>query len=541
MSSCQFKRQPEPLQVPQSLIYNQLFIARDMAQHQKWWRISGPELSENTPLLSTTPNRDDGRKIFREEIVKLAKSALPVFITHLLEYSLITASVVSIGHMNVTALAAVTLGSMTASISGFSIIQGLSSALDTVLPSAWTSKQPALVGLWTHRMVVVMSISLIPMFIIWFKSEGILLLLRQDPEVARLAAIYLHWVSLGLPAYAFNCISRRYFQSQGLFSVPTRITCIVAPVNAGLSWLLVWGPEPVRLGYIGAPIATAVSFNLVSLLSIGYAILFLPKWNRLNGKSAWHPICRRSFKNLGILVHLGLAGVAQTASEWWAWELAALAASQISPLALATQSILLVSASTAYQGPFSIGIASSVRIGNLLGEGQANRANVVANASIALGLAFATLTCTMFLIFRNSWAYMFNDDPVVVTLVASILPLVGLFQFFDGTAAVTGGILRARGKQVIGALLNLSAYYIIGVPFGLFLAFYPKLQMGLQGLWIGLTISLLYCACFGTWICLRTDWDEEVSKVRGRFAKEQKLNGLLIDELEGGAETQEER
>ena len=36
----------------------------------------------------------------------------------------------------------------------------------------------------------------------------------------------------------------------------------------------------------------------------------------------------------------------------------------------------------------------------------------------------------------------------VVTLVASILPLVSLFQVFDGNAAVTAGILRARGKQV---------------------------------------------------------------------------------------------
>lgn len=36
----------------------------------------------------------------------------------------------------------------------------------------------------------------------------------------------------------------------------------------------------------------------------------------------------------------------------------------------------------------------------------------------------------------------------VVGLVASILPLVALFQVFDGLSAVSGGILRARGKQV---------------------------------------------------------------------------------------------
>lgn len=75
-----------------------------------------------------------------------------------------------------------------------------------------------------------------------------------------------------------------------------------------------WGPRSIRLGFIGAPIATAISFNLISLCSIIYGIWFVPR-------TAWHPICRRSFTSLGVLVQLGLAGVGQTASEWWSWEL----------------------------------------------------------------------------------------------------------------------------------------------------------------------------------------------------------------------------
>lgn len=43
----------------------------------------------------------------------------------------------------------------------------------------------------------------------------------------------------------------------------------------------------------------------------------------------------------------------------------------------------------------------------------------------------------------------------VVTLVASIMPLLSLFQVFDSMSGVTGGILRARGKQFVGAILNL--------------------------------------------------------------------------------------
>ena len=68
------------------------------------------------------------------------------------EHSIFISSVVSIGHISTIALAAATMGFMTAGVSGLSVIQGMAEALDTVLPSAWTSGNPPLVGLWTQRM-----------------------------------------------------------------------------------------------------------------------------------------------------------------------------------------------------------------------------------------------------------------------------------------------------------------------------------------------------------------------------------------------------
>lgn len=49
------------------------------------------------------------------------------------------------------------------------------------------------------------------MFLIWFNAEGILLFLKQDPEVAHLAAVYLRWVSLGLPGITFSHFRPSYF------------------------------------------------------------------------------------------------------------------------------------------------------------------------------------------------------------------------------------------------------------------------------------------------------------------------------------------
>jgi hypothetical protein len=47
-----------------------------------------------------------------------------------------------------------------------------------------------------------------PVYLIWLNAEPILLFLHQQPDVAHLAAVYLKYASIGLPAYAFNAISR---------------------------------------------------------------------------------------------------------------------------------------------------------------------------------------------------------------------------------------------------------------------------------------------------------------------------------------------
>lgn len=41
------------------------------------------------------------------------------------------------------------------------------------------------------------------------------------------------------------------------------------------------------------------------------------------------------------------------------------------------------------------------------------------------------------------------------------------------------------GRQHLGALFNLVAYYVLALPLGITLAFHPRTHLGLQGLWIG--------------------------------------------------------
>ncbi|KAG6919086.1 hypothetical protein DXG01_009339 [Tephrocybe rancida] len=454
--------------------------------------------TETSPLLSSENHGaraedKDVKKVFWHEMRVISTYTLPILWSQLLESSLIFAPVISVGHLSTTALAAISLASLTGSVTGASVLQGLASALDTLLPSAYTSSQPQLVGLWSQRMLVIMAAALFPIYLIWLNAESIFISLNQDPEVAHLASEYLRWLSLCLP---------------GLFYVFTRIAFIVAPFNILLNYLLVWGPEPVRLGFIGAPLATATSFTLTSILSILYGVYFAPR-------KSWHPLTMAMFTDLN----------RQSASKWWAWEFVGLAASFLGPVALASQSILLTSSATTFQAAFSLSSATSVRIGHLLGEGKAAQARVSTYASIVLALIVSLLTSAVYLGFRHSWGRMFNDDQDVVDLVASVIPLIAFFQIVDANSAVTAAILRARGLQSLGAMLNMTGFYVIGLPLGIWLAFQYKL--GLHGLWIGLAAALVYCAIVGTVLSLKTDWDEEVRKVEERLAREERTRDRM--------------
>ena len=49
------------------------------------------------------------------------------------------------------------------------------------------------------------------------------------------------------------------------------------------------------------------------------------------------------------------------------------------------------------------------------------------------------------------------------------------------------GILRGSGRQALGAVINFVAYYVIGLPLGISLAF--AAHLGALGMWIGLATA----------------------------------------------------
>jgi MATE family multidrug resistance protein len=166
----------------------------------------------------------------------------------------------------------------------------------------------------------------------------------------------------------------------------------------------------------------------------------------------------------------------------------------------------VTSASLFYQIPYALSVAAAVRCGNLLGAQRPALARTTSRVVLAIAVIIAGFNSLLLVVFRHVWGRMFSSEEDVIAIVAGVLPLVALFQLTDGLSGATGGLLRGAGKAPLGAIINHTSYYVIGLP-----------KLGLQGLWWGLTAALTWTAILTSTVVWRMNWEEESEKARIRM------------------------
>ena len=158
---------------------------------------------EHARLLGSAAHWEEavggGTTYLCEARVVLASAPL-LYITFALQYSLTVASVFSAGRLGRDQLAGVSLGSMTATITGYAIFQGLATALDTLCSQSYGSGHKALVGLHLQRMVYFLLVVSLPVAAIWSYSGPILRSIVPEPGLVEFASLYLRVLTLGMLA-----------------------------------------------------------------------------------------------------------------------------------------------------------------------------------------------------------------------------------------------------------------------------------------------------------------------------------------------------
>ena len=301
-----------------------------------------------------------------------------------------------------------------------------------------------------------------------------------------------------IPFFLLLSVLRQYLQGREIVRPALYVTLVANVVNALANWALIYGnlgaPE---LGILGAGIATTFTriFSLVALVA-------LTRMARLH-QGAWQPWSRRALdiKALREIVSLGFPIAIQISTEMWAFNFFTLLAGSLGTQAAAAHGIVLNLASISFMAALGVAVATTTRVGNLIGAGRPVDAQRAAGLAMALGAALMSLAAIGFVIFRNALPRLYTPDVEVIALASAILPVAAAFQIFDGTQAVGCGVLRGMGRPRPAAVFNVIGYWLLGLPLGWWIGYR---QGWLGGLWWGLVLGLgVVALCLVVWVRLR--------------------------------------
>ncbi|GEQ70713.1 hypothetical protein JCM33374_g4392 [Metschnikowia sp. JCM 33374] len=450
------------------------------------------------------------------EMTSLIRSSIPLIVTFLLQNSLSTVSVFTVGHLGAVELAAVSMGSMTANITGYATIQGIATALDTLCPQAFGAKKYHMVGDYMQKCIALIFVVMLPVLFVWtFFGYQLIVLLLPDKDTAKLAADYLFYIGPGIPAYIMFECGKRFLQAQGVYHVSTYVLLFAAPTNLAMNFIFV-----KNFGYLGAPVAVAINYWLMFfglLISTIYFVSAEQTPENIHPLKCWDGFSvKKSFQGWSKLIYLAIPGWIMLEAEFLAFEILTLMASYLGTLELAAQSVGSTMASLTYQVPFAIGIASSTRIANYLGAGLGASAKKTTKVALAFGLCISIFNFLALYLFQTPIAALFTNDERVIAIIHQIMWLVALMQISDAMNANSAGCLRGQGQTKIGGIVNLVSYYLIGIPLSIYLSFYSPWKGSLHGLWIGTTVALTIIGTVQSYYALFADYDQLCEDARKR-------------------------
>ncbi|XP_077152485.1 multidrug and toxin extrusion protein 2-like [Ranitomeya variabilis] len=450
---------------------------------------------------------------YRHEVREQCAMAGPVFLSQIMVFLINFVSSIFCGHLGKIELDSVTLAVAVINVTGISVGAGLASACDTLMSQTYGGKNLKRVGTILQRGILILLLCCFPCWALFINTEQLLLLCRQNPNVARLTQTYVMIFTPALPAVFLYQLQTRYLQNQGIIW-PQVITGLgVNIINAAVNAIFMYG---LKLGVQGSAWANTISQFAMSGVLYIYII-----WKKLH-LLTWGGWSRDCLQEWGSFIRLAIPSMLMVCIEWWSFEIGGFLAGLISVVELGAQAIMLELATAAYMVSVGFSVAASVRIGNALGAGDVEQAKTSCKVSLLCIVFCAVLTSSLIAGLKDVIAYIFTTDREIVVLVSHLMLIFAPFHLCDAVAGTCAGILRGTGKQKIGAITNAVGYYLLGLPIGISLMFAVKL--GVIGLWSGMIFPVFLQASFFVVYVLRMNWDKacEEAQVRAGVQKEDK-------------------
>ena len=426
---------------------------------------------------------------WRGEAHALARLAGPLVAANLLQMAVFAVDVIFVARLGAVPFAAATLGVFLFHILAFGMV-GLVGAAEPLIAAAIGRRVGAVrqvrrsfrMGMWLSVAggLAVMAVLNV--------TEPLLRLAGQDAAVAAQAGAFCRVLSLAVIPAVLSALMRMTAAALGRPGWALLVTAISLVIGVLANYALVFGHFGLSaLGLRGSALAS-VTVSVTAMLA--YALI-LWRDRRLRRFHLFGRWWRPEGSRLVEIARLGAPIALGWIAEGGLFGSAGLLMGRISVTAIDAHAVALNIAAIAFQIPFGIAQAATIRVGFAYGAGDATWIARAGRVAIVSGIGVMAATASMLWAVPGLLVRLYVDpltQGAEAMLAIELLGVAALFQLFDGAQAVAAGVLRGVQDTRVPMMLQIFGFWAIGFVIAALLAF--PFGLGPIGVWWGLAAGL---------------------------------------------------
>ncbi|MFN3019947.1 MATE family efflux transporter [Chryseobacterium sp. TY3] len=419
--------------------------------------------------------------------------ALPVMLTQVGQVSVNLFDNIIVGKLlGSQALASVSLGNAVF-FSIFVLALGFSFAIPPLVSEAKTQEKHSIINnVFRHGFVINMTVGIILMLTLML-ALPLLYHMDQPREIIPDTIDFLHIMAISMIPFMMFQTLREVSEGLSYTIGVTKATILANIINVILNYVFIKGMFGLpAMGVQGSALATLIA-RVFMVVFLYFVMVNEPKTKRYV-KEFSLKISEFSKSMFNKMIKLGLPTALQMFFEVTAFAGAAFICGLISAKDIASHQIALSMASFTFNLCIGFSVASTVMIGNRLGNHDFVGLRKVGINNLKMAFLFMIFCGLIFISFRDILPHFFTkeSDVEVITLASQLLIIAALFQLSDGIQVATLGALRGIQDVKVPSIITFIAYWIFTIPLGYYLCYVQK--MGALGMWIALGIGLTISA-----------------------------------------------
>lgn len=408
---------------------------------------------------------------FYSQILKLM---IPIIIQNLLSAAVNSADVVMLNYVGQSSISAVSLASNYASVL-FMVYYGLGTGATLLCAQYWGKKD-----LQAIRVIegIAMRFSLLITMVFsgfaFFAPELMMRLFTNDTELIPIGAGYLRIMSLTYLCWGVIEIYLAVLRSIGRVTIAMVLNVLAFTLNIFLNAVFIFGLFGApRLGATGVALATAAS-RVIELLGCIFVSLVFSKDLRLN--PAYMFI--RNKLLLKDFIRLSLPALGNDISWSVAFSMYSVILGHLGTDAVAANSLVVVVRNFGTVLCFGTASAGGILLGNVMGEGNMERAREYASKLLKLTVITGAVGGVLILI-ATPFVLRFASLSDTAMHYLKYMLLINTYYVMGAAVNTTliAGVFRSGGDTRFGLICDTVDMWCYAVPLGFLAAFALKLPV----------------------------------------------------------------